>query len=290
MDELTQKFMGYRTGDIVLSSGENIGDLIIFFGRHSTIQHSCILVWLDVKAMRNHKVKVVSHYVDDETTQLSFLGLAEGARTDMVTGDKRKGLILWEPEELMLNAPIVYVRELSKEYISDEYVVRKMTEYIQEQHLKMQYAYGKGHIVTVGLGFDVFGEHPKGGKLCSENIYHFLEKLCEYPEFKIDGKKVLHPKYSLPDAISRMTVPDFFASSNNSHPVFEPEEYRVISKKSEEDVTVHHPYFLVFVLLVVIIVFAFLLINNYCESCRANPLCQKDGVCMMRPDFFDTVF
>jgi hypothetical protein len=54
-------------------------------------------------------------------------------------------------------------------------------------HLKMQYAYGKLHIVTVGLGFDVFGRHADNGKLCSENLYLFLQHLCVFPEFRVEN-------------------------------------------------------------------------------------------------------
>jgi len=42
--ELIQYFKDYRTGDVVLSTGQGIGDLIIFFGRKTTIQHSALLV------------------------------------------------------------------------------------------------------------------------------------------------------------------------------------------------------------------------------------------------------
>lgn len=186
MDELSKNFLSFRTGDICLSAGENIGDIMIFVGRHSTIQHSCILVWLDVNALKDNKVKVHPNYIDENTTTLSFLGLAEGRKLDMVTNELQKGLILYNPEELFINAPIVYVRALNKEYISDAYVTTKMEEYIEMHHLKMQYAYGKLHIVTVGLGFDVFGRHADNGKLCSENLYLFLQHLCGFPEFRIE--------------------------------------------------------------------------------------------------------
>ena len=159
MDELSKNFLSFRTGDICLSAGENIGDIMICVGRHSTIQHSCILVWLDVNALKDNKVKVHPNYIDENTTTLSFLGLAEGRKLDMVTNELQKGLILYHPEELFINAPIVYVRALNKEYISDAYVTTKIEEYIEMHHLKMQYAYGKLHIVTVGLGLDVFGRH-----------------------------------------------------------------------------------------------------------------------------------
>lgn len=289
MDDLLQRFKNFRTGDIILSSGENIGDLLIFVGRHSTIQHSCILVWLNTEALQKHELKVEPNFIDEQTTALSFLGLAEGSRTDMLTGEKQKGLILWEPEELMKNAPIVYVRELNKQYISNEYVCQKMDEYIRMHHLKMKYAYGKGHIVTVGLGFDVFGEHQDKGVLCSENIYFFLEHLCEYPEFRIDGKEVPHSPYKVVDAIRRMYVPDFFFSENNTHPVFEPEEYRVISKKNEEDVTVLNPLLITFVVLVLIIFFGFLIISRFCESCSKSGTCSTTGICIPGPDIFDFI-
>ena len=176
-DELSKKFISFRTGDIVMSSGEGIGDLVIFFGRHTTIQHSAILVWLDKKSLETYDAKIHPCYIDEDTTVLSFLGLSEKSRVDMVSQSPQKGLILWQPEDLFANAPIVYVRALNPEHISDEYVTRKMTEYINIHHLRMQYAYGKMHIVTVGLGFDVLGEHPTHGKLCSENIYIFLMKI-----------------------------------------------------------------------------------------------------------------
>ena len=177
MDELSRSFINFRTGDICLSAGENIGDIMIFIGRHSTIQHSCILVWLDVDSLKENKVKVHPNFIDESTTALSFLGLAEGRKLDMVTNELQKGLILYHPEELFINAPIVYVRPLNKEYISDKYVTLKMEEYIEKHHLKMQYAYGKLHIITVGLGFDIFGRHSENGKLCSENLYLFLQHL-----------------------------------------------------------------------------------------------------------------
>lgn len=285
-EDFIQKFISFRTGDIVLSSGEGIGDLIIFFGRHTTIQHSAILVWLDKKSLNDHQVKIHPVYIDDETTVLSFLGLSEKSRFDIVHQTPQKGLILWQPEDLFANAPIVYIRALNPEYISDEYIVRKMKEYIDIYHLKMKYAYGKMHIVTVGLGFDVLGEHPEKGKLCSENIYIFLKHICNYPEFTIDGKKVKHSDYKVVDAIERMYVPDFFFSDNNTHPVFLPEESRVISKKNEEDVTVNHPYFLFFVILVIVIIFIFLLVNNYCETCNSG-VCRPQICIPGQKDIFD---
>jgi hypothetical protein len=286
MDDLQQRFIGFRTGDVCLSAGENIGDIMIFIGRHSTIQHSCLLVWLDKQALVNKKIKVLPYFVDEETTVLSFLGLTEGRKVDMGTNDLNKGLILWTPEELFMNAPIVYIRKISREYISDDYICDKMESYIQEHHLKLQYAYGKKHIVTVGLGFDVFGKHPNG-VLCSENIYMFLEHLCEYPEFKIyenienienvkntKSIKVLkYDGYKVPDAIGRMYVPDFFSAEYNTHPIFEDEEVRVISSKNEEDITVNHPYFIGFVVIVIVALILFFIVNNYCESCSAKDYC-----------------
>jgi hypothetical protein len=280
IDEITHKFITYRTGDIVLSSGAGIGDLMIFIGRHDTVQHSCILIWLDIDAMTTGQVKIHPNFIDDETTTLSFLGLAQGARTDMITGEKEKGLILWNPEDLLANAPIAYIRKLSREYISDEYVSNKMEEYINLQHLKMQYAYGIHHIVTAGLGFDVFGRH-KTGKICSENVYLFLEHLCKYPNFEIGNEKLEFKDYKVIDAVDYLHVPDFFLSSYNSHPVFENLEERVISIKNEDDVTVKHPFFVMFAVLVFLIIFIFLVINNYCDSCSRSgadfcPINAKD--------------
>jgi len=287
MLNITQKFIGWRTGDVVLSSGENIGDLIIFIGRHSTLQHSCILVWLDIPSLKEHKVKVHSHYIDDETTKLSFLGLAEGSKLDVVTQEPRKGLILWEPEYLFTNAPIIYIRPLNSEYIKDDYVVKKMEEYIEEHHLKMKYAYGKDYIVTVGLGFDILGPKKDGSQLCSGNVYLFLKHLCDYPNFKIENQLIESLTYKLPDCEPHMIVPDMFSSEHNSHPVFDSQEYRVLSKKNEEDVTVSHPYFIVFVILLLIVVLGFFIVYNYYESCKNNPMCRS-GICMPgQRDFFD---
>ena len=53
-----ERFEPYRSGDIVLSAGEGIGDLIIFFGRHSTIEHSAVLVWLDKEEADKGNLKV----------------------------------------------------------------------------------------------------------------------------------------------------------------------------------------------------------------------------------------
>lgn len=279
-----KKFRTLRTGDICLSAGKNIGDIMIFIGRHSTIQHSCILVWLDVEALKENRVKVHPWFIDDETTTLSFLGLAQGRKMDMVTKEVQKGLILYEPGELFVNAPIAYVRPLDRNRIGDELVSMKTEEYIEMHHLKMRYAYGIPHIVTVGLGFDVFGPHKEGGKLCSENIYLFLEHLCGYPGFNIEGE---HEEYKLPDARDYMTVPDFFFSEYNTHPVFEPEEYRVISKQNEEDVTVLHPFFIVMIVTILLVVLVIVLINNYCQSCNAS----LDAVCPITSrDFFDTLY
>lgn len=267
---IKNKFKGLRTGDIILSAGKNIGDIMIFVGRHSTIQHSCILVWLDIDALNQGKVKVHPWYIDDNTTTLSFLGLAQGRKMDMLVKEPRKGLILYEPKELFSNAPIVYTRPLNRNRISDELVVQKMEEYIQMEHLQMTYAYGIHHIVTVGVGLDVFGPHKTGGRLCSENVYLFLKHLCGYPEYNLEDD---FDDYKLPDAKDYMTVPDFFFSEYNTHPVFEPEEYRVISKSAEEDVTVLHPFFIALIVLIIIMIVIFAVINNYCESCNATGIC-----------------
>lgn len=277
---IKKKFKGLRTGDVILSAGKNIGDIMIFVGRHSTIQHSCLLVWLDVQSLQENKVKVHPWYIDDETTVLSFLGLAQGSKMDMLVKEPRKGLILYEPKELFVNAPIVYTRPLNRNRVSDELVVQKMEEYISEQHLQMMYAYGIEHIVTVGLGFDVFGPHKNGGRLCSENIYLFLKHLCGYPEYNLGDD---FEPYKLPDAKDYMTVPDFFFSEYNTHPVFEPEEYRVISKTAEEDVTVLHPFFVALIIIIIVIVALFMIINSYCESCNATGICPINA-----KDIFDS--
>jgi hypothetical protein len=287
--ELINHFKGYRTGDVVLSAGQGIGDLIIFFGRKTTIQHSALLVWLDKKAADKGIIKTVPYYEDDSTTILSFLGLSEGKKMDIVKKEKHKGMILYQPYELLKNAPVVYIRALNQEYIRDDYVVSKMQEYIEYHHLKTQYAYGKLHIVTVGwLGYGGLGRHPDG-ILCSENVYNFLKHTCDFPNFKIDegNTKVTeqfedysipeHPEYKVPDAKDFLYTPDFFASDCNDHPVFEKELYRIIAKYEEKDITIMHPYFVTFAVLVIIIVFIFFVINNYCESCHVTGFC-------MRPD------
>lgn len=285
--ELIRQFQQYRTGDVILSAGQNIGDLIIFFGRHSTIQHSALLVWLDKAEADQGNIKVVPYYQDDDSTILTFLGLAEGRKFDIVKKNKHKGMILYQPAELFKNAPIIYVRALEQKYISDEYVVRKMQEYIEQTHLKVQYAYGKLYIVTTGLGFDVLGKH-KSGILCSENIYNFLKYLCDYPNFRLideNGEEIQlpdYPEYKVPDAKGYMTLPDFFASAYNTHPVFEPNEYRVIGKKSEVEITVWHPYFITFAVLVFLIIFVFFVINNFCETCQFKGLCGKSNLCMLK--------
>ncbi len=281
---IKKKFRDLRTGDVILSAGKNIGDIMIFVGRHSTIQHSCILVWLDVNSLKEGKVKVHPWYVDDNTTTLSFLGLAQGRKMDMVTQEEQKGLILYEPTELFVNAPIVYTRPLNRSRISNSLVCLKMEEYIEMHHLKMSYAYGIHHIVTVGLGFDIFGPHASGGKICSENVYLFLQHLCGYPGYNLGDD---YDEYKVPDAKDYMTVPDFFFSEYNNHPVFEPEEYRVISKAAEEDVTVLHPFFIVLIVLILILILVFVLVNNYCDSCSANPM----GVCPIGGrDIFDVLY
>lgn len=298
--DIIEKFRPFRTGDVVLSAGQGLGDLMIFLGRHSTIQHSALLVWLDKSEAEKGVVKVVPRFIDDEATVLGFLGLAEGRKMDIVKQEKVKGMILYEPSELFKNAPIIYVRAIEQSYISDAYVTEVMQSYIEKHHLKTQYAYGKLYIVTTGLGMDILGKH-KSGILCSENILYFLKDLCDYPNFRLhvenkeylqkegvavksldfgeveDGKYIPnHPEYKVPDAKDYMHLPDYYASENNTHPVFEEQEFRVLSKKSEVEVTVHHPYFLTFVILVILIVFVFFVISHYCETC------QRTGICMIR--------
>jgi hypothetical protein len=304
LEEAIKQFHPFRTGDIVLSAGQNIGDLIIFFGRHTTIQHSGILVWLDKESADQGIIKVVPNYESDDTTILSFLGLAEGRKYDIVKKEKHKGMILYEPIELFRNAPIIYMRPLNQNYISDQYVTEKMQQYIEIHHLKTQYAYGKAHIVLVGwLGLDILGRNPNG-ILCSENVYNFLNYLCDYPNFRVEevldqdpnfdpnnqeespnfirvksapGTKII-PKftdYKVPDAKDYMHTPDFFASEHNNHPVFEEKEVRVIGLKSEVEATVWHPYFIAFAVMVILIIFIFFVISNFCESCRVNGICMR---------------
>ena len=286
-EELITRFRGYRSGDIVLSAGKGVGDLIIFFGRHTTFQHSAILVWLDKQEAQNGNIKVVPYFKDDDTVILSFLGLAEGRKMDIVENSKQKGMILYQPAELFKNAPIIYVRELNQQYITDEYVVKKLQKYIEYHHLKTQYAYGKFHIIVVGwLGYGGFGRHPTG-ILCSENVYYFLKFLCDYPDFKIDEVFVEynepftkftvpdHEEYKVPDALDYLYTPDFFESQHNTHPIFEKNEYKVVEKLTEREATVFHPYFITFAVLVIIILFLFFIINNYCESCRVTGFCIR---------------
>ena len=90
LEDLIKSFHPFRSGDIVLSAGQNLGDLIIFFGRHTTIQHSSILVWLDKVEAEKGNIKVVPWYEDDDTTILSFLGLAEGRKMDIVKQENIK--------------------------------------------------------------------------------------------------------------------------------------------------------------------------------------------------------
>lgn len=300
---IDERFQPYRSGDIVLSAGEGIGDLIIFFGRHSTIQHSAVLVWLDKEEADKGNIKVVPYYIDDDTTVLSFLGLAPGKKTDTITKQKHKGMILFQPEDMFKNAPLIYMRALNQEYISDEYVCKKLQEYIEMHHLKTKYAYGFLYLITSGTGYDVFGKH-KSGVLCSESIYNFLKHLCDYPNFRIGDsfadlddfsdenlevrvKSLLtsdkiyvpeHHEYKVPDAKDYMYVPDFFASANNNHPVFEEKEYQIYGEKSDKDVTVWHPYFVTFAIIVILILFIFFVINNYCESCNATGICARPKV------------
>jgi hypothetical protein len=298
-----ERFEPYRSGDIVLSAGEGIGDLIIFFGRHSTIQHSAVLVWLDKAEADKGNIKVVPYFIDDDTTVLSFLGLAPGKKTDSVTKQKHKGMILFQPEDMFKNAPLIYMRALNQQYISDEYVCKKLQEYIEMHHLKTKYAYGFLYLITTGTGYDVFGKH-KSGVLCSESIYNFLKHLCDYPNFKLDQivdnpeefqqdfdnqseikVKSLnnsyipeHQDYKVPDAKDYMYVPDFFASANNNHPIFEEKEYQIYGEKSDKDVTVWHPYFVTFAIIVILVLFIFFVINNYCESCNATGICARPKI------------
>jgi hypothetical protein len=313
LEEAIRHFHSFRTGDVVLSAGQNIGDLIIFFGRHTTIQHSGLLVWLDKASADQGIIKVVPNYESDDSTILSFLGLAEGKKYDIVKKEKHKGMILYEPMELFRNAPIIYVRPINQNYISDEYVTEKMQQYIEDHHLKTQYAYGKAHIVLVGwLGLDVLGRNPNG-ILCSENVYNFLNYLCDYPNFRVEeviqdigldlnnqendtsfgdsnanqrttirvkstpGTKIIpqYKTYKVPDAKDYMYTPDFFASEHNDHPIFEEKEVRVIGLKSEVEATVWHPYFVAFAVMVILIIFVFFVISNYCESCRVNGICMR---------------
>ena len=296
LEDLIKSFHPFRSGDIVLSAGQNLGDLMIFFGRHTTIQHSSILVWLDKAEAEKGNIKVVPWYENDETTALSFLGLAEGRKMDIVKQEKHKGMILYEPEELFKNAPIIYVRPINQNYISDEFVCEKLQSYIEIHHLKTQYAYGKLHIVAVGwLGYGGMGKNPNG-ILCSENVYYFLQHLCDYPRFRVEetlmpgddeniqirvksenGTKIIpeYKSYKVPDAKDFLHTPDFFASEHNQHPVFDPQEYRVVATKTEIEATVWHPYFIAFAVIVILIVFVFFVIGNYCESCQRNGICMR---------------
>lgn len=280
MEELTvtQQFIQYRTGDILLSAGENIGDFMIFLGRHTTMQHSCMVVWMDKEALGKHEAKVHPHYIDDDTTVLSFIGITQNRKMDLLTGELKKGLILSDPDLLPENSPIVYVRKLNRHLLTDEYVARKMEEYIKEHHSKMNYLYGFKYIVTVGLGFDVFDKKSENDQLCSGAVYVYLKHLCDYPNFKVDGVDNLdYFDYKVPDAEHHMYVPDFYSAEYNTHPVFDSEEHRIISKKSEEDATIFSPIVITFVVLVLIIIFIFAVISTYCTSCRSG-----NGVCMIK--------
>jgi hypothetical protein len=196
------------------------------------------------------------------------------------------------------------MRALNQEYISDTYVCKKLQEYIETHHLKTKYAYGFLYLITSGTGYDVFGKH-KSGVLCSESIYNFLKHLCDYPNFRIGDSfedsaenlldspessnevkvkgisKSIIPEYidyKVPDAKDYMYVPDFFASANNNHPVFEEKEYQIYGEKSDKDVTVWHPYFVTFAIIVILILFIFFVINNYCESCNATGICARPKI------------
>lgn len=285
--EYINHFRTYRTGDVVLSAGKGIGDLVIFFGRKTTLQHSAMVVWLDKEAANKGIVKVVPYYEDDDTTVLSFMGLAAKSTIDVVKKEKAKGVILFQPNHIFKDIPVVYVRALNRDYIQDDYIISKMQSFIDYHRFNTQYAYGHLHLVTVGwLGYGGLGKHPKG-ILCSENVYNFLKHTCDFPNFKIDEDDTQigqpfekysipeHPEYNVPDAKDFLYTPDFFSSDCNNHPVFEKDLYRVFSTSDEKDVTILHPYFVTFAVLVILIIFIFFVINNYCESCHVTGFCMR---------------
>jgi hypothetical protein len=223
--ELMKKFDNVRTGDLLLTSTGDFGDVFSFIFRLGNYCHSLICAWVNQDLYEAGEFKFVPHYVEGKSF-LVIVGMARQRAWDMFTRSYKSGLVVYEPVFYFDGVKQVITRAINRELFSDEMVSLSLEKFLHEHSPTAKFAFAYSHVLAVALGMKFTDKQD--GYLCSELIYTYLHETTGYPDTYPKG---YIPKETdiVPDSPPYMYTPDMFSSKFNNHPIFDGPETIVMT-------------------------------------------------------------
>lgn len=258
----TKGMESVRTGDIAISTRDDVAGMMITYFTFSVYQHVAVFVWIDRNEYaRTGKVVFVAR-CDGDNTLLTLIHITKRRMYDLYTDTFRNGLVLCDFNTYAKkNLITVWNRALST-HISDDVATSCVERFMLDNHAMLEYENDIRTILAVPIGI-VY--HPYEHRMiCTAMICRYLESSYGYP-FLISEKGV--PFDDTPIDVGERSV-DFilpyreydvyrardFRETSNESPVFGGKEYVVYGDRDSAHFSTFHPFSVVLLMILISIV------------------------------------
>lgn len=279
-NEIDPRLAEFRTGDIALTSLDNISGMFIFAFTQSLVEHSAIACWVDRKIFENlGRVEFVSNSGLDNI--LMFVHITKRKMYDYYSRSMKNGLVLCSLDEYCgKNLTTIWTRKLNR-LIPDNVALKAFSIYLSENSGLLEY---ENDIRTIlGLPFNIKFRPYEHRMVCTTMVCDYLNKSYGYPFLiSVDG----HITEGERDLETReinfiITEREFdvyravdFCYKYNKSPVFEDEEEKVTYGKTyDKDFILFHPIYVMFMIvlfILILLVCSCYVLFKFCKSANKH--------------------
>jgi hypothetical protein len=258
----TRGIESIRTGDIAISTRDDVAGMMITYFTFSVYQHTAIFVWIDRNEYaRSGKVMFVPRF-DGDNTLLTFIHITKRHMYDLYTDTFRNGLVLCDFNTYAKkNLITIWNRPLSH-HISDDVSTRCVERFMIDNHAVLEYENDIRTIFAVPVGL-VY--HPYDHRIiCTTMICRYLETSYGYPFLMSDKGMPFDDApidtaereidFVLPTRDYNVYRARDFRKVANASPVFGDAEYVVYGDRDTAHFSTFHPFSIVVILILICIV------------------------------------
>lgn len=266
VEKIDKRLSSVKTGDIAISTRDDVSGIFITYFTFSLYQHTAIFVWLDRFEYENNS-KILIKAKNDNNDILAFVHITKRRMHDLYTNEVKSGLVLCNIDEYCKkNLITIWNRPLS-ELIDDKTRVNNINTFIEENSRIIEYENDIRTILGVPLNIP-YQPYPHR-MICTTMICYYLESSYGYPFLLSDKDNKLEERevdFDLPKHPYSVYKAKDFRIINNKSPALSKTEEEIVygGVRDSIKISTFHPINIIAVaVLLIIVLIVFIYVSNH---------------------------